>query len=186
MNYLRILKIKVKSKKQICYMKTVTITGKHNIHNLIKNDEEESTRSNVHYEEPKHHNQVILLNKCYMGDKDEMILHVKREITRKIYGYKSQDIKKKIFDPTLLVTFPNVLEKLVASKLRCIYCNSDLKVLFTCVRDEKQWTLDRVNNDLCHSSSNTVICCLKCNLQRRVMDVDKFTFTKQLKIKKLR
>ena len=166
-------------------MKSVTITGKRNKENLTDCDERESIRSNVDYEEPSHQIQVSLLNKFYMRQSDDMDIHVKREITRKISGYKSQDMKKNIFDPTQLITFSNVLEKLVASKLRCIYCSSVVKVLFTCVRDQQQWTLDRIDNNVCHSETNTVICCLKCNLQRRVMAVNKFTFTKQLKIKKV-
>ena len=40
------------------------------------------------------------------------------------------------------------------------------------VRDEQQWTLDRIDNDKCHSDENTVISCLKCNLQRRVKNSD--------------
>ena len=57
-------------------------------------------------------------------------------------------------------------------------------VMYKNVRDPMQWTLDRKDNDDCHSKDNTLISCLKCNLQRRVTDVDKFTFTKHLTIKK--
>ena len=38
-------------------------------------------------------------------------------------------------------------------------------------------SLDRIDNNLCHSNENTVIACLKCNLQRRCQDAKKFTFT---------
>ena len=119
-----------------------------------------------------------------MEHSDSMETHVKREIARKISGYKAQDVKKNTYDSLLLVNVTNVLEKLVVSKLRCHYCENIVKVLFICARDPKQWTLDRIDNDRCHSTNNTVVCCLKCNLDRRVQDVDKFTFTKQLRIKK--
>ena len=111
--------------------------------------------------------------------------HLKGEISRKINGYKSQDVKKNIYDEKKLVNMDNVLEKLVACKLKCYYCKIPVKVLYTKVRDDKQWTLDRIDNDICHSNSNTVICCLKCNLERRVKNSNDFVFTKQLKIKKV-
>ena len=60
-----------------------------------------------------------------------------------------------------------------------------MNILFSMARDETQWSLDRIDNDKCHSNENTVISCLKCNLQRRCQDMKKFTFTKQLKINKI-
>ena len=48
----------------------------------------------------------------------------------------------------------------------------------------EQWTLDRIDNNINHSESNVIIACLKCNLQRRCQNKDKFLFTKQLKIVK--
>ena len=79
----------------------------------------------------------------------------------------------------------DVLEKLVGSKLLCCYCSKPILVLYKNVREPFQWTLDRINNDLSHTKENTCIACLKCNLQRRLMDAKKFTFTKQLKINKV-
>ena len=78
----------------------------------------------------------------------------------------------------------DVLEKLVISKLKCYYCAKEMLILYKNVRDPMQWTLDRKDNAVNHSKENTLISCLKCNLQRRVTDVDKFTFTKHLRIKK--
>ena len=77
------------------------------------------------------------------------------------------------------------MEKLVISKLKCHYCLQNTHILYTRNRDETQWTLDRIDNNLCHSNENTVIACLKCNLQRRCQDAKKFTFTKQLRIAKI-
>ena len=53
------------------------------------------------------------------------------------------------------------------------------------VRDQQQWTLDRIDNSLGHHKDNVVISCLQCNLKRRTTEIDRFTFTKQLKITKL-
>ena len=52
------------------------------------------------------------------------------------------------------------------------------------IRDKKQWTLDRIDNSVGHNSDNVIISCLECNLKRRTTEMDRFTFTKQLKIKK--
>ena len=165
-------------------MKQISITGKHNI-DLIKGNKHNEFRNVATYEEPPINEQINLVNKYFMNVTDENTPHLKSEITRKINGYKAQDVKKSIYDEKKLVTIDNVLEKLVACKLKCYYCRNIVKVLFTKVRDDQQWTLDRIDNDICHSNSNTVVCCLKCNLQRRVKNSNDFVFTKQLKIKKL-
>ena len=49
-------------------------------------------------------------------------------------------------------------------------------------REPLQWTLDRIDNDIGHSNDNTVICCLKCNLDRRCINDKKFKFTKQMRL----
>jgi hypothetical protein len=166
-------------------MKTIHIVGKRNKEQLLDGiDPKKLVRSCVRYEEPPHKFQVSLVNKYYLGQGDVMEKYVKREIAQKISGYKSQDVRKELFDEGHLITATSVVEKLVVSKLRCNYCGGVVKVLFTCVRDKQQWTLDRVDNDMGHSTDNTVICCLKCNLERRVLDSEKFTFTKQMRIKK--
>jgi len=162
-------------------MKKISITGKHNI-NLINGNKHNEFRNVASYKEPSITEQLSIVNKYYMNIIDENTPHLKGEITRKISGYKSQDVKKKKYEDKKLVKIDNVLEKLVACKLKCHYCRNQVKVLFTKVRDDEQWTLDRIDNDICHSNSNTVICCLKCNLQRRVKSSGDFIFTKQLKI----
>ena len=165
-------------------MKQISIKGKHNI-NLINGNKDNEFRNVATYEEPPISEQINLVNKYFMNIVDENTPHLKGEISRKINGYKSQDVKKDIYDANKLVNMDNVLEKLVACKLKCYYCKIPVKVLFTKVRDDKQWTLDRIDNDICHSNSNTEICCLKCNLERRVKNSNDFVFTKQLKIKKI-
>lgn len=136
-------------------------------------------------------NQVNYINNIFLGtDFPEKSLILK-ELKSKLSSYKQQD-KKKDYDENLctLITLDNIIEKLVSSKLKCYYCNKNMLIFFEKVRDEDQWTLDRINNYDDHSNENTIICCLKCNLQRRRKNSDKFLFTKQLetnamKIKKL-
>ena len=51
-------------------------------------------------------------------------------------------------------------------------------------RENRQWTLDRIDNDIGHNHNNIVISCLECNLKRRRKSKDAFVFTQQLKIVK--
>jgi hypothetical protein len=74
--------------------------------------------------------------------------------------------------------------KLIDELLTCVFCNIQVKLLYDKVRDDAQWTLDRIDNDLGHSDANTRIACLKCNLQRRRLDYDKFHWTKNFVITK--
>ena len=55
-------------------------------------------------------------------------------------------------------------------------------ILYKNVRDKKQWSVDRIDNNLGHNIDNIVLACLDCNLKRRCKTSDKFLFTKQLNI----
>jgi hypothetical protein len=59
-----------------------------------------------------------------------------------------------------------------------------MSLLYEFVREEKQWTVDRIDNDLGHNNDNFVLACLKCNLKRRRQNMKDFLFTKQLNIVK--
>lgn len=106
------------------------------------------------------------------------------EIQRKINGYKSQDIKRNIYQVDNFITFQEIIEKIYHSKLICYYCEKEMKIIYRLVRDQYQWTLDRIDNDIGHSDINTVVSCLKCNIQRKRMEQDKFNFTKKMTITK--
>jgi len=47
-----------------------------------------------------------------------------------------------------------------------------------------QWTLDRLDNSVAHTTENVVISCLKCNLKKGCKNDVDFVFTKQLSITK--
>jgi len=128
----------------------------------------------------QHSEQVKTINNLYMGLQFEERNFILSELKAKINSYKQQDIKKDYHEYANLITLDNVIEKLVSCKLKCYYCNKNMKLFFEKVRDEEQWTLDRINNYDEHSNENTIVCCLKCNLQRRRKNSDKFLFTKQL------
>ena len=101
-------------------------------------------------------------------------------LKNKMSSYKQQDIKKGYGDYNNFIRLENIIEKLVSCAMKCYYCNNNTLILFKNVREESQWTLDRLNNYDEHSNANTIICCLKCNLQRRRKNSDKFKFSKQL------
>lgn len=128
--------------------------------------------------------QLYLVNKLYLdvsfNEKNVLL----REIRSKISGYSQQDQEKEIFDKNTIITLEQTIEKLVSCKLKCVYCNCDMKVFYKNQREPTQWTLDRINNNIDHSDTNTVVSCLKCNLQRRRRNMKDFKFTKQLVIVK--
>jgi hypothetical protein len=107
---------------------------------------------------------------------------IKTEIDHKISGYKQQDIVKKVFTYDEFITFDYVKQMILDCKLCCHYCKDDMLILYEHVREMKQWSLDRINNFLGHNVGNVVISCLKCNLNRRNLNSEKFLFTKQMTI----
>jgi hypothetical protein len=108
--------------------------------------------------------------------------HFLQALKKKLSSYKQQDIKKHYHDINNFITLENIIEKLVSCSMKCYYCNNNTHILFKNVREESQWTLDRLNNYDEHSNSNTIICCLKCNLQRRRKNSTKFKFSKQMNV----
>ena len=130
-------------------------------------------------------NQIILINKLFIDENfiEKNILI--QEIKNKINSYKQQDIKKNSYESENLITFDNVIQKLVECKVKCYYCSKNLSILYKKTRDNNQWTLDRINNYDEHSNDNTIICCLQCNLQRRRKNSEKFKFSKQLENKQI-
>uniref|UniRef100_A0A6C0IJZ9 Uncharacterized protein n=1 Tax=viral metagenome TaxID=1070528 RepID=A0A6C0IJZ9_9ZZZZ len=166
--------------------KTISFTGKHNIDKI--NNNVQAIR--LHMEtlndtDLLHKKQIDMLNKLYTDCMFPLKSLLEKELEKKISGYKAQDIKKELHVSTELISLAETIEKLIATKLRCYYCKSEVYLLYKNVREPSQWTLDRMDNSKGHSHLNTVIACLKCNLQRRVTHIDKFTFTKSLVLKKV-
>jgi hypothetical protein len=108
-----------------------------------------------------------------------------QQINRKIYGYKQQDIIKKLLNEKQFITFESVINKMIDCELKCYYCSCEMNVLYDISREMTQWTVDRIDNDLGHNLTNYYLACLECNLKRRRRSDDKFLFTKQMKLVKL-
>ena len=64
---------------------------------------------------------------------------------------------------------------------QCYYCKECVKLLYSSVREPKQWTLERMDNDFGHNFDNVSIACLNCNLRRRTMYHGRFTATQEIK-----
>jgi len=129
--------------------------------------------------------QLELLYKIHILQDDHYIKLMKQQIEKKINNYKQQDINKKIYDSTNIINFEETLQKLIESNLLCYYCNKEILVLYEIVRENYQWTLDRIDNSHPHNSSNVVLSCLKCNLERRSKSQEKFIYTKTLQLTKM-
>ena len=113
---------------------------------------------------------------------DKMIKLAISQIERKINSYKHQDIEKNILDTDNFIKFNQVIQKLIDCELLCYYCKREMYILYEFVRENSQWSLDRIDNDIGHNNDNVLISCLECNLKRRKQNKDKFLYTKNLKI----
>ena len=145
----------------------------------------------VSTEELSHPIQLTILNNILLNItntnfvselKDTIIIMFLNHIKTKISGYKQQDILKKKLDTHNFVDLKEVIKLLNECNLHCHYCSADIYILYEIVREMKQWTLDRIDNDIGHNKNNLVIACLECNLKRKRTNKDKFMFTKNMKI----
>jgi hypothetical protein len=105
-----------------------------------------------------------------------------QEINKKISGYKNQDIIKKRYNKDIFISLYKCIELLIKHKLKCNYCNKNVKIIYQYIRESYQWSLDRINNDTGHNENNCILSCLKCNLQRKRLNDKKFLFTKRMNV----
>jgi len=179
--------------------KTIEINGKANryaIKKLIQgHTKEKETKKRIVSENWKfgnecflHKYQINILQNIFQKINDIHNLNTEitkimiQEINKKIYNYKQQDLLKKLYDENKFLTFENVIKKLIETELKCRYCDCEMLVLYDISREMKQWSVDRIDNDLGHNEDNFHIACLECNLKRRRRTDEKFLFTKKLNI----
>ena len=162
-------------------MKRITIIGKNNIEKIQKKKKRKRLVTK------KWNNKENLINVGNQIDylsilKTENSFKEKRnimtELNNKINSYKHQDIKKDRYNKEQLITLEETIDKLIDCSMNCYYCKNQCLLMYEKVRDNRQWTLDRINNNIGHFKDNVVICCLSCNLKKRLMDDEKFKFTK--------
>lgn len=105
---------------------------------------------------------------------------LRRQVCAKISGYKSQDMKKGIYDDAKFVRFDDVVALMAERKMSCFYCKKQALLFYEYSRDCDQWTLERIDNARGHNVDNVEIACLNCNLRRRTMYHERYVFTKQM------
>ena len=87
-------------------MKSIDITGKRNIdkinktENPIRQDSIKMDIDDIYY---THNKQIEVINKLYLEEEQEVSQTFKREIKKKLMGYRNQDLKKRIIDLTILL-----------------------------------------------------------------------------------
>ena len=164
--------------------KKILITGKRNIDSFSNKEKKRLESEKWKNKELLLDNkkQINILNKLYLKEEYEGIKTVKKSIEKKIKGYENQDIKKDKLNKNKLIKYEDLLEILVISKLKCYYCKCDCLLMYDNVREKKQWTLDRLDNEEGHNRDNVVVSCLECNLKKGTMDDKKFKFAKQMRI----
>jgi hypothetical protein len=169
--------------------KKVIINGtvaKYQMKKVIKKPEdvkERKTMEQISIEMFSWESQYSLLNMLTTKTNDDpSVILVKKQIMSKLNNYKQQDVLKKVHDERKLIHLDQVIGKLQESGLKCFYCKEEVYLLYKMVREMKQWTLDRIDNDIGHFHDNVVISCLDCNLKRRKKSSHAFFFTKQMNI----
>lgn len=162
----------------------IHITGKQNVKNFTQDNTREIVKTwsipEKIYENKN--TQHEMLSSLYLTDSCLHKSELNHELCYKIQGYTQQDKTNKMFDTSSIITMEKLLELLIASNLKCHYCLCDVYVLYKTIRQDSQWTLDRLDNALGHSKDNCVISCYKCNVQKKRMNDKTFRFSKQLKL----
>ena len=174
--------------------KQINITGQSNRYQIKKLTQEKKTdkkrveieKLNLTEEYFKFEKQIEIINNINNilnkeEDKNASKILIK-QIEKKISSYKQQDVDKKVLNNEKIINLICIIDKLIETEIKCYYCKCKMFVLYENVREPKQWTVDRINNDLGHNNDNFVLACLDCNLKRRCRSADKFLFTKQLNI----
>jgi hypothetical protein len=170
------------------------VTTKRDIHNNEKCKELEKRKRIVsetwtftqeHYEYEKQITMIKNIKNNEYKFIDDITKIALQEINKKISGYKQQDNLKKKFNESEFVNIEVIINKMVECELKCYYCGCEMSVLYDILREMKQWSVDRINNDLGHNKDNFYLACLECNLKRRRRNDEKFLFTKQLKLVKM-
>lgn len=150
--------------------------------NFTKKTEERKNSKNINndvFDVDKHLEMLKKLTSdiTFDGDKD-----IVKSLKQKLNSYKTQDKKKDRFDKETFIKYSELLNKLIESEMKCKYCECTTLLMYANKREPKQWTLDRIDNSIGHSNPNTIISCLKCNLERRCKNDKKFLFSKQMRL----
>lgn len=176
-------------------VKAISICGKHNKYQMkkITSTVERtivSRKLEVDEQFYTHRIQVDLI-RCMSRTEDAMPLQyveavpvVARHLKEKLNGYLSQDRAQDRVDVGEHITYTDAVQKIVDCGQTCYYCSADVLLLYTIARESTQWTLDRIDNAVRHSTDNVVVACLACNLAKGTRGKEAYRATKQLVLHK--
>jgi hypothetical protein len=92
---------------------------------------------------------------------------LRARIERKIDGHKKADSdKKRRYAPSEYVDAATVMRLLQQQGGCCCHCNEEVLLQWkesAGTRDTRQFSIDRINNDVAHTKNNVVVSCLRCN-----------------------
>ena len=90
------------------------------------------------------------------------------KMERKIAGYKVQDAKAgRLYDEADYVSVEDFKALLEEQDYRCAVCAELMALVWKEAKDNSQFTLDRLDNDLAHVKGNCAVSCLGCNRGKR-------------------
>lgn len=150
--------------------------------NFIRKTEERKNSKNINNDVFIIDNHLEMLEKLKSKIKFEGDADITKSLKQKINSYKTQDKRKDRYNEDSFIKYVELIDKLIQSNMKCKYCRCCTLLMYINKREPTQWTLDRIDNSLGHSNSNTIISCLKCNLERRCKNDEKFRFTKQMRL----
>jgi len=148
--------------------KKINISGTNNRYHMKKlindNKNEKEIRKRISSEKwsfseekYQYNNQLKMINDIsnnLFNHIDEVSKIAIQEINKKINGYKQQDKIKKLFKEDDFLTYESIIKKMLDCELKCRYCKDEMHVLYDISREMKQWSVDRINNDLGHNIDN--------------------------------
>jgi hypothetical protein len=168
------------------------ITGKSKVKRVITSNIKKWTFSHDELSSESQNELIKIMNQDMISNNETVkkntdnINFVHQQMKQKIYGYRTQDIKNNILNPSIFVELEDIIEKCFKCNLSCFYCHDPVMILYEYVREPKQWTVERIDNNYGHNHDNFEIACLSCNIRRRTIHFERYILTKQLRhIKKV-
>jgi hypothetical protein len=93
--------------------------------------------------------------------------NIRIKIKKKIYGHKAADKRAgRKWDEEDYITFEDVFDLINKQKQRCALCSERMQFVWT-RNDHGQFSIDRIDNDLAHITSNCQLTCLTCNKKKQ-------------------
>jgi len=164
---------------------TKSVTTEKNIHKRAITNNERWNFGEHDFSFENQYNIIQQINEYLINTDHKLsntLLFVLQLLKNKIYGYYYQDMKKDKYNSREFVTLKYILNTLLECNMECFYCNQKVQIIYENVREPKQWSLERIDNEHGHNTTNVVIACLHCNLKRKTMYHERYLFTKQLQI----